>query len=63
MHVAFGRVRRKSRIFADSADDADSADSDLLSVFDRKIRVRENSGFRRKLESLRDKEEDRSYRR
>ena len=23
MHVAFGRVRRKSRIFADSTDDAD----------------------------------------
>ena len=28
MHVAFGRVRRKSRIFADSTDDADYRRSD-----------------------------------
>ena len=33
MHVAFGRVRRKSRIGADDADDADFRDFCLPSVF------------------------------
>ena len=35
MHVAFGRVRRKSRIFADYTDDADFKDFCLPSVLVR----------------------------
>ena len=54
MHVAFGRVRRKSRIGADYTDYADFGDFCLPSVF-----VRRGGGMgtlpvsERKLESLR----------
>ena len=53
MHVAFGRVRRKSRIVADYTDCADFKDFCLLSVLVRRTGVWVLRSEGRKLESLR----------
>ena len=49
MHVAFGRVRRKSRISADSTDDADFGGFCLPSVFVRRAGLGRLSVSERKL--------------